>query len=292
MPTKTRDKSRVDAPTDYKDKSRGRRLQKVLAEAGVASRRHCEELIELGEVRVNGTVVRDLPAWVDAEHDRIVVRGRRVEIARRMIYLMLFKPRGVVATNLDPQGRRRAIDLVDHPSRTRLFPVGRLDLDSSGLLLLTNDGELANRLTHPRYGVHKTYEVTVKGSLSAEDVAGLERGIFLHDRHRNRGSRTRGVRLKLLKRDRDRTRLLMELREGRNRQVRRMMADLGHGVKKLRRVQLGPLKLKGLAPGQWRELTGRELAALRKATKDAQRQPRGPRISSDESRNRTRTISR
>jgi len=251
----------------YQDKSRGERLQKVLAEAGVGSRRHCEELIETGEVLVNGEPVMELPAWVDPAEDRVAVGGRVVDIRpERHVYIMLFKPRGVVSTNSDPEGRPRVIDLVRHPANVRLYPVGRLDIDSSGLLLLTNDGPLANRLTHPRYGVHKTYEVTVRGSLSGEDVERLEEGIFLYDKKSGRGSKTRGVRLKLLKRDRERTRLLMELREGRNRQIRRMMLQLGHPVKKLRRIQMGPLKLKGLAPGEWRELTGKEIAALRKAS--------------------------
>jgi len=249
----------------FADASRGPRLQKVLAEAGVGSRRACEELIELGEVTVNGTVVRDLPAWVDPQRDRIIVSGRRISARTRNIYVMLFKPRGVITTNEDPEGRPRAIDLVRHPSGARLFPVGRLDLDSSGLLIMTNDGELANHLTHPRYGVHKAYEVMIRGSLTADEVAELEKGIYLFDKRTGEAQRTRSVRLKLLKRDRERTLILMELREGRNRQIRRMMASLGHPVKKLRRVSMGPLRLKGLAPGEWRELTAPEISALRRA---------------------------
>lgn len=250
---------------DYTDSARGPRLQKVLAAAGIGSRRGCEELIELGDVKVNGQVVKDLPAWVDPQRDTITVAGKRIELAVRNIYIMLFKPRGVITTNDDPEGRRRAIDLVQHPSGARLFAVGRLDLDSSGLLLLTNDGELANKLTHPRYGVHRSYEVTVRGSLSQDEVKELERGIYLFDKRKGDAHRTRGVFLKLIKRDRERTRLLMELREGRNRQIRRMMVSLGHPVKKLRRVSMGPLRLKGLAVGEWRELTAREIAALRRA---------------------------
>ncbi len=259
-------RSRSKPPAhQYQDKSRGERLQKVLAEAGIGSRRACEDLIEQGLVTVNGETVMELPAWVDPARDRIVADGKRVKPAEAPIYIMLFKPRGTVSTNADPEGRPRAIDLVDHPLKPRLYPVGRLDLDSSGLLLLTNDGELANRLTHPRYGIHKVYEVTVRGSLSAEDVAKLEEGIYLHDHQRGRGSKTRPVRLKFLKRDRDRTRLLMELREGRNRQIRRMMLELGHPVKKLRRIQMGPLRLKGLAVGEWRSLTAKEVAMLKQA---------------------------
>ena len=255
---------------EFTDAKRGQRLQKVMAEAGIASRRHCEELIEAGEVRVNGHLVQSLPAWVDPARDHITVGGRKIKSHEPLVYIMLFKPRGVVSTNEDPEGRPRAIDLVQHPLKTRLYPVGRLDMESSGLLLLTNDGQLANRLTHPRHEVHKLYEVTVSGSLDEKDVAKLERGLFLSDRRKSRAetagvSRTAESKLTLLKRDRDRTRLLMELGEGRNRQIRRMMATLGYKVRKLRRVALGPVKLKGLQPGQWRELTQRELRELRKS---------------------------
>jgi 23S rRNA pseudouridine2605 synthase len=265
-------KSRSDAPPgdhSFTDASRGPRLQKVLAEAGIGSRRACEELIEAGEVTVNGHVVNTLPAWVDPVRDHIKVHGRLVGRSENPVYIMLHKPRGVVCTNRDPEGRRRAVDLVKHPRRPRLYPVGRLDADSSGLLLLTNDGELANRLTHPRYGVQKVYEVTVAGSLDEEAVRKLEAGVFLSDRYvskgRKPGRKTRRSRLTLLKRGRGRTLLLMELREGRNREVRRMMLRVGHRVKKLRRVQMGPLKLTGLKAGQWRELLPKELAALKKA---------------------------
>jgi pseudouridine synthase len=259
-------RGRRSRPTHpFTDAARGERLQRVMADAGIGSRRHCEELIEMGEVAVNGTPVTTLPAWVDPSKDRIVVSGRKLRARERHVYVMLFKPRGVVSTSSDPEGRKRATDLVRHPSRARLHVVGRLDMDSSGLILLTNDGELTNRLTHPRYEVHKKYEVTVKGSLSANDVAKLEDGIWLYDKGARSGSKTRGVRLKLLKRDRERTLILMELREGRNRQIRRMMHDLGHSVRKLRRVQMGPLKLKGLSVGEWRDLTSAQVGALKKA---------------------------
>jgi 23S rRNA pseudouridine2605 synthase len=253
------------AAHSYADTTRGPRLQKVLAEAGVASRRACEELIEDGHVAVNGELVSALPAWVDPEQDRITVGDRVIGRSRRNIYVMLFKPRGTVSTNRDPEGRRRAIDLVNHPDKPRLFPVGRLDAESSGLLLLTNDGELSNRLTHPRYGIHKGYEVSVGGRLEQEDIARLEQGIFLTGRDRTGGKRTSRSKLSIIKRDRDRTLLFMELREGRNRQIRRMLANLGYPVKKLRRVRMGPLALKGLSPGEWRELSRGELTALRRA---------------------------
>lgn len=252
----------------YSLDTRGPRLQKVLSEAGYGSRRACEDLIEAGAVTVNGELVDSLPAWVDPAGDEIKVNGKRLKPPERHHYIMLFKPRGVVSTNSDPEGRVRAIDLVKHPANPRLYPVGRLDLDSSGLLLLTNDGELANRLTHPKYEVHKGYEVTVGGSLSDAEVAKLEAGLFLPDPDGG-GRKTRESRLSLLKRDRDRTLLYMELREGRNRQIRRMLLRVGHPVKKLRRVRMGPLQLKGLAIGEWRELTRIELNALRKAAAGA-----------------------
>jgi len=248
----------------FQDDRRGERIQKVLAASGVASRRDCEQMVSDGRVRVNGVTLDGLPAWVDPEQDRIEVDGRLLRRAERHVYIMLFKPKGVVCTNEDPEGRRRAVDLIDHPLKARIFPVGRLDMDSSGLLLLTNDGELANRLTHPRFEVHKTYEVTVSGRLDDAAVKRLSEGVFLPERDEP-GTRTGRSRLKLLGRDGTRTALLMELREGRNRQIRRMMLRLGHPVRRLRRVAMGPLRLKGLGVGAWRELTSAELRELREA---------------------------
>jgi 23S rRNA pseudouridine2605 synthase len=254
-----------------------------MAAAGVGPRRHCEELIIAGQVAVNGHIVDTFPVFVDPKKDRITVAGRPVRTTRP-VYVMLFKPRGVVCTNADPDGRRRAIDLVDHPSRARLFAVGRLDLDSSGLLLLTNDGELSNRLVHPRYELPKVYEISVKGSMDADEIRKLERGMFVpatgKGGSRGRGARTKRTRLRLLKRDRDRTRLLIELTEGRNRQVRRMLQRVGHPVRRLRRVRIGPLKLAGLRPGQWRDLTPQEVAALKRAASRVSR-PRGSRPRAD-----------
>lgn len=270
MTPRQRDKIRAATPQhEFTNDQRGPRLQKVLAEAGVGSRRACEEFIEQGLVRVNGHLVSTLPAWVDPRSDHITVDGRHIRTHQPHVYVMLFKPRGVVTTTDDPEGRPHVSAFVQHPSKARLYPVGRLDMDSSGLLLMTNDGELANRLTHPRHEVHKTYEVLVSGALEEKDVRKLESGLFLNERRVSKGERagvrTSPSRLKLKKRDRDRTLLTMELKEGRNRQIRRMMARLGHNVKKLRRVQMGPLKLHGLQPGQWRELTPIELKSLRRA---------------------------
>ncbi len=255
----------MDRQENFTDATRGIRLHKAMADAGVASRRACERLIAEGVVAVNGIPVTTTPAWVDPDRDRITVAGQTVKKRSRHVYVLLFKPRGVVCTSARDGDRKRAIDLVKHPSDIRLFPVGRLDMDSSGLLLMTNDGELANRLTHPRYDLPKVYEVTVRGSVDDAEVKRMERGLFLSDRKHLRGDRTKPSRLTVIRRDRDRTRLRMELREGRNRQIRRMMALVGHPVKRLRRVQIGPLRLKGLRVGEWREPTGREIAALKRA---------------------------
>ena len=246
------------------------RIQRVLADAGVASRRACEAMVEEGLVTVNGRTVSSLPAFVDAENDDIRVSGRRIQRTRRNLYVMLYKPRGFVCTARDPEGRKKAVDLVQHPSGTRLFTVGRLDLDSSGLLLLTDDGDLANVLTHPRYEIHKGYDVTVRGRVEEESVERLRRGLYLADKT-GTASRTRESSVSVIRRDRERTRLHIELREGRNRQVRRVLERVGHPVKKLRRTRLGPLKLKGLAIGEWRELTSNEVASLKRAASQALR---------------------
>jgi pseudouridine synthase len=242
---------RRSAPTHpYQDDSRGPRIQKVLADAAVGSRRACEDAVAQGRVTVNGHRIDGLPAWVNPGEDDIRVDGRRIRAAQRNVYVMLFKPRGVVTTNSDPEGRTRAIDLVEHPSKARLYPVGRLDLDASGLLLLTNDGELANRLTHPRFEMHQGYEVTVGGRVEDDAVERLSAELFPRGRAEAGEAAAQRSGLKLLKRDA-------------NRQVRRMLGTLGHPVKKLRRVRMGPLQLKGLQAGEWRELTSRELSQLR-----------------------------
>lgn len=258
----------------YTDASRGERLQRVMADAGIASRRACEQLILDGEVEVNGEPVSELPAWVDPDEDRIVVQDRPLPRPERKLYVLLNKPPRTLTTAKDEPGsdRRTVTDLVDHPGASRLFPVGRLDYDTVGLILLTNDGELANRLTHPRYGVPKTYRVVVKGVLGEEAVGELERGIYLAERkagHTVGGKRTAHVEIKVLSQSRDTTTLEMTLREGRNRQVRRMLAAVGYPVRKLERIGMGPVRLKGVARGAWRELNREEVWALRRAAADA-----------------------
>jgi pseudouridine synthase len=254
---------RLTSPTHpYQDDTRGPRIQKVLADAGMGSRRNCETAVEEGRVTVNGHRIDGLPAWVNAVEDDIRMDGRRIKPTERDVYVMLFKPKGYLSTNSDPEGRALAVDLVNHPSHARLFPVGRLDAESSGLLLMTNDGALANRLTHPRFEMAKGYEVMVNGRVNDEDVERLERGIFVPGKQAGEGARA-GGKLVILKRDTGRTLLYMELRESRNRDIRNVLAALGHPIKKLRRVRMGPLQLKSLQAGEWRELTPKELAVLR-----------------------------
>ncbi len=237
------------------------RLQKFLSDAGVASRRHAEELILNGRVLVNDEVVDTLPAFVTPEQDRVIVDGARVR-AQRLDYFIVHKPKGVVCTNRDPAGRVRAVDLLP-PLSARLFPVGRLDEESTGLLLLTNDGELAQRLTHPRYGVPKTYYAEVRGRVSDDLPARMKAGVYFAE------GRASASEVEIAHRGHDRSALRITLREGRNRQVRRMLVRLGHPVKKLKRVQIGPLSLRGLPVGAARRLTPKELAALRAAAEQA-----------------------
>lgn len=254
-----------------RDAARGERLQRVLADAGVGSRRACEAMIEGGRVEVNGEVVATLPAWADPARDRILVDGRPIrKEAGKPVYVLLNKPPRTLTTASDEPGadRRTVVDLVEHPSGARLFPVGRLDYDTVGLLILTNDGELTNRLTHPRYGVPKTYRAKVAGAISDDAIAELERGIYLAERKAGRtegGARTSHVELAIVHRERNATVLDITLREGRNRQVRRMLAAVDLPVKKLERIAMGPIKLKGVARGAWRDLTLAEVRALRKA---------------------------
>lgn len=258
----------------------GERLQRVMAEAGVASRRECERLIESGAVEVNGEVITSLPCFVDPANDRIVVDGRPIrKTPERHLYIMLNKPARTLTTLSDEPGadRKTVMSLINHPQKGRLFPIGRLDYDTTGLLLITNDGELANRLTHPRYGVPKTYRVVVKGRIEEEAVAELEKGIFLADRKAGRtegASRTSRVEVKVVTLDRDRTTLELTLREGRNRQVRRLLAAVGFPVKSLERIGMGPVRLKGVARGEWRELDAREIGSLKRAANAPRDEPR------------------
>jgi pseudouridine synthase len=230
------------------------RLQKVLAHAGVASRRKSEELILQGRVTVNGKVVTQLGTKVDPDRDEIRVDGEIIRAASRHLYVMLNKPRGVLSVMEDDRGRGALGDLVSAP--TRLYPVGRLDVSSEGLILLTDDGELANLLTHPRYEHEKEYLVLVNGRPSNKTLQAWQRGVVLDDK------RTAPARVSVVKTVGESTLLRVAMREGRKRQVRRVAALLGHPVRELKRVRLGPLQLGTLEIGQWRYLTSKEVGEL------------------------------
>jgi 23S rRNA pseudouridine2605 synthase len=224
------------------------RLNAYLARAGVASRRGAEELIRAGRVRVNGEVA-GLATFVEAR-DRVEVDGTAVE-PEPLAYVLLHKPAGVVTTARDPQGRPTVVGLVDHPAR--VVPVGRLDADTTGALLLTNDGPLAHRLMHPKYEVDKVYEVEVEGEPDEEALARLAEGVELED------GRTAPAEARRL----GPSRLALTIHEGRKHQVKRMCEAVGHPVRRLHRSVYGGLRLDGLEPGEWRTLTAAEIARLR-----------------------------
>jgi 23S rRNA pseudouridine2605 synthase len=230
------------------------RLQKYLARCGVASRRAAEQLITAGRVTVNGEIVAVLGAQVEPDHDRVEVDGRRVRPPRRHRYLIVHKPPGVVSTAADPEGRRTVLDLV--PPGDRVFPVGRLDYNSEGLLILTNDGELAARLTHPRHSVEKEYRALVSGAVREADLRSLSAGVPLD------GRLTAPARFEVVGRFNQLTWLRVVLHEGRNRQVRRMIEAVGLEVVRLIRTRIGPLELGALPAGSWRELRPAEIRAL------------------------------
>lgn len=234
------------------------RLQKVLAAAGLGSRRQCEELILTGRVEIDRKVVTELGTKVDPIAQQIRVDGVALPRSER-VYFAVHKPGGVVCTNRDPAGRPRVVDLVPFPE-LRLFPVGRLDLHSEGLILLTNDGELANRLMHPRYGVEKSYRVLVAGQPAPEVLAEMRRGVYLPEGVARVDSVTVKKSLK------QSTVMEMTLREGKNREIRRVLARVGHKVLRLMRLAVGPVRLGDLAPGEFRRLTRLEVEALRQAS--------------------------
>lgn len=232
------------------------RLQRFLARAGVASRRGSEDLMTAGRVAVNGVVVTELGSKVDPLVDTVSVDGRDVRLDEGAAYLAMNKPRGVVTTMSDPQGRPTVADLMP-PEPAGLFPVGRLDLDSEGLLLLTTDGELANRLMHPRHHVLKRYQVRITGVPNETALKALRDGLLLED------GMTLPAEVRLVRRIGNDSELEVGIREGRKRQVRRMFEAVGHRVTRLQRTSFGPVELGDLALGDVRELTAREVEALR-----------------------------
>jgi 23S rRNA pseudouridine2605 synthase len=242
------------------------RLQKILSTAGIASRRAAESYITDGRVSVNGETVTELGSKADPDADDIRVDGRRIKTSQRRLYLLLYKPRGYIASRSDPQRRPTVIDLLAKGGiRDYVYPVGRLDYESEGLLLLTSDGDLAARLTHPSHEVEREYHVKVLGVPDDHDLARLSKGIVID------GRRTRPADVKLLSETEGtaspHAMLSIVVKEGRNRQVRNMCEAIGHPVDRLKRVRIGPITDDRIRPGEFRELDAREVAALRKAAK-------------------------
>ncbi len=236
------------------------RLQKIISHAGLASRRKAEEWILEGRVSVNGRVVVELGAKADPDRDAIKVNGRLVRaIGGAFRYVLLNKPRGVVSTLSDPEGRRTVVDLLKG-IKERVYPVGRLDLDSEGLLLLTNDGEMANRLMHPRHGVEKTYHVKAQGVLTEGEIERLSRGIPLEE------GKTAPARIRKIRKTETNSWIEITIHEGRKRQVRRMVEKVGHTVLKLKRIRYAFLTPAGLPPGAFRVLTPGEVQRLKRLT--------------------------
>ena len=253
------------------------RIQKVLAAAGFGSRRACEKLVTEGRVSVNGRTLRDLPVMVDPKADKVFVDRKPIR-PERLAYYLLHKPRGVLCTHNDPAGRKRAVDLMTGV-RLRLFPVGRLDADSAGLLIMTNDGELTQKLTHPRFQTPKTYRVEVVGCPSAASIEKLRRGVWLSE------GRTSRAEIKVIHKDRSSAVLEITLREGRNREIRRMLLRQGHKVRRLVRTRIGKLTTRKLPSGAYRALTTAEVKYLYRLAdrsieeKGGAEERRGPRTS-------------
>ncbi|HLL87948.1 MAG TPA: pseudouridine synthase [Tepidisphaeraceae bacterium] len=265
------------------------RIQKVLAAAGVASRRDIEEAVRQGRVAVNGRVLTDLPILIDPEIDKVKLDDEPIPLKGRglvadktrpgageRLYFLMHKPKGVYSTNEAQGAQTRAIDLLppEVQARNRLFPVGRLDAESKGLLLLTNDGEMTNKLTHPRYGVPKTYKAVVDGYVQDQSLDILRQGVWLADKHSGEGFKTGRAHVRIDKRLGAKTVLEITLREGRNREVRRMLAKVGHKVRDLTRVRMGPLTLEKLKVGEVRQLTPREVKELLRAVDELKPRPR------------------
>jgi 23S rRNA pseudouridine2605 synthase len=231
------------------------RLQKILSQAGIASRRAAEQMIAEGRISVNGSTITEPGTKADAARDEIRVDGRLISCDTERIYILLHKPQGVVTTLSDPQGRPIVTDLLEGLTE-RVFPVGRLDYDSEGLLILTNDGEFSQRLQHPRYGIPKTYRVKVEGNPGKNEIQLLANGIDLPD------GRFVPISVSLEKKNRESAWLRMTISEGRNRVIRRAFDSLGHSVCRLVRIAVGDLTLEGVSEGAWRRLTPMEVKRL------------------------------
>ena len=263
------------------------RLNRALAQAGIGSRRECETLILEGRVQIDGKVVDELGVRVNIAKQKIQVDGTRLRPTRYQ-YFAVNKPPGVLSTCADPSGRTRVIDLID--TTERVYNVGRLDKSSEGLILVTNDGELANRLTHPRYGVEKTYLVTVVGRPTADELRKLRTGVYLAE------GRARVSRVEIKKRRKLQSDLIIVLDEGRNREIRRLLAQVGHKVVRLKRIAIGPLRLGDLPLGAHRKLERREIDALKRLRTTSSRNiagnsPHGSSKNSGRSKKKTARVS-
>jgi len=258
-------KRRAAAPRINHEQT-GERLQKVLAAAGVASRREAEQLILEGRVVVDGQTITELGTRVDRENQSIQIDGESLA-SPKLVHFAVHKPEGVVCTASDPTGRMRVTDLLP-PGVGRVFSVGRLDIASEGLILVTNDGELANQLTHPRHGVEKTYEVQVAGHLDVEMLGKLRKGVHLAEGF------TQVVNVRIKSRRKNGTILEMVLDEGRNREIRRLFAKVGHRVQRLTRIAVGPIRLGEMPKGASRRLTPAEVRKLREHVKENENKPR------------------
>ncbi len=248
----------VSNSRDGKDDKEPVRLQKFLADAGICSRRKAEELIKAGRVKVNGKLVREMGIKVVPGKNRVYVDERQVAVPKSHTYIALNKPRGYLSTVRDPYGRPTVMDLIPKV-RERLYPVGRLDFDSEGLVLMTDNGSLTYRLLHPSHKVPKRYLVTIRGRLSKKDISTLESGVEID------GKRTQPCKITTIGRTRGKSVVEVELKEGRKRQIRRMFEMIGHPVVRLKRIKIGPLELGNLGPGKWRHLTNEEVKALKEA---------------------------
>lgn len=250
-------------PGESESERGGERLARFLAHAGIASRRHAEVLIATGRVKVNGEIVTTQGTRIDPEHDTVLVDGKAVHATERRVYLLLHKPSGYVTTARDPEGRPTVLDLLPPAIRAlRVYPVGRLDRDTSGFLLLTNDGDFALRLSHPRYSLEKRYHALLHDCPTMDELEKLRNGVTFREDDGNLFT-TAPARVRILHREGRACWLELTIHEGRKRQIRRMLAAIGHTVSQLERAGIGTLTLGNLHVGKWRYLTGEEVRELR-----------------------------
>mgnify|MGYP000864385858 CR=1 FL=1 len=231
------------------------RLQKYIARCGIASRRKAEEIILQGKVKVNGRIVKELGSKINPEKDLVTVYDEKIFEKEEHTYIKLYKPEGYVTTVKDQFNRKTVIDLIN--IKERIYPIGRLDYDTSGLLLLTDDGDLANKLMHPKYHIFKTYNVEIKGSLNNESINILKTGILIDS------YKTAPAKVKLLKQAQNNSYVQISIHEGKNRQVRKMFEAVGHKVLKLKRISFGNIVLGKMKPGEWKYLTNDEVKFLK-----------------------------